>query len=55
MIVHAPEQGATLKKLAIAAYELDVPTPKLTQAEADDRIAMLIPKFKPLDGPPHTL
>jgi hypothetical protein len=49
------EQAATLKGLAEAAYELDAFKPKLTRAEADQRIAMLTAKLKLLDGPPHTL
>jgi hypothetical protein len=50
-----PEQAATLKQLAKAAYELDAFKPNLTRAEADLRIAMLTAKLKLLDGPPHTL
>jgi hypothetical protein len=50
-----PEQAATLKRLAEAAYELEVFQPNLTRAEADLRIAMLTAKLKLLDGPPHTL
>ena len=50
-----PEQAATLKQLAKAAYELDAFKPNLTRAEADIRIAMLKAKLKLLDGPPHTL
>ena len=50
-----PEQAATLKELAKAAYELDAFKPNLTRAEADLRIAMLTAKLKLLDGPPHTL
>jgi hypothetical protein len=49
------EQAATLKRLAEAAYELEAFQPNLTRAEADRRIAMLTPKLKLLDGPPHTL
>jgi hypothetical protein len=49
------EQAATLKGLAEAAYELDAFKPKLTRAEAHQRIAMLTAKLKLLDGPPHTL
>ncbi len=54
------EQAATLKGLAEAAYELDAYEldafkPKLTRAEADQRIAMLTAKLKLLDEPPHTL
>ena len=49
------EQAATLKGLAEAAYELDAFKPKLTRAEADQRIAMLTAKLKLLDEPPHTL
>ena len=49
------EQAATLKRLAEAAYELEVFQPSLTRAEADLRIAMLTAKLKLLDGPPHTL
>jgi Protein of unknown function (DUF3072) len=48
-------QGATLKTLAQAAYELDAYRPNLTRAEADKRIAMLTAKLKLLDEPPHTL
>jgi hypothetical protein len=50
-----PEQAATLKQLAKAAYELDAFKPNLRRAEADIRIAMLKAKLKLLDGPPHTL
>jgi hypothetical protein len=50
-----PEQAATLKQLAEAAYELDAFKPNLRRAEADIRIAMLKAKLKLLDGPPHTL
>jgi hypothetical protein len=49
------EQAATLKGLAKAAYELDAFKPKLTRAEADQRIATLTAKLKLLDEPPHTL
>jgi hypothetical protein len=49
------EQAATLKGLAEAAYELDAFKPKLTRAQADQRIAMLTAKLKLLDEPPHTL
>ena len=49
------EQGATLKRLAEAAYELDAFKPNLTRAEADRRIAALTAKLKLLGGPPHTL
>ena len=47
-----PEQAATLKELAKAAYELDAFKPNLRRAEAD---TMLKAKLKLLDGPPHTL
>jgi hypothetical protein len=50
-----PEQAATLKELAKAAYELDAFKPNLRLAEAEVRIAMLTAKLKLLDGPPHTL
>jgi DUF3072 family protein len=50
-----PEQAATLRRLAEAAYELDAFKPNLTRAEADRRIAALMAKLKLLDGPPHTL
>jgi hypothetical protein len=49
------EQPATLKRLAIAAYELDAYKPNLTRAEADLRIAASTAKLKLLGGPPHTL
>ena len=49
------EQAATLKGLAKAASELDAFKPKLTRAEADQRIATLTAKLKLLDEPPHTL
>ena len=49
------EQAATLKRLAIAAYELDAFKPNLTRAEADLRIAALAAKLKLLGEPPHTL
>ena len=48
------EQAATLKQLAIAAYELDAFKPNLKRSEADLRIAALTAKLKLLDGPPHT-
>jgi hypothetical protein len=48
------EQAATLKRLAIAAYELDAFKPNLTR-EADLRIAALTAKLKLLGEPPHTL
>jgi hypothetical protein len=48
-------QGATLMRLAEAAYELDAFKPNLTREEAHLRIAMLIAKLKLLDEPPHTL
>jgi hypothetical protein len=50
-----PEQAATLKELAKAAYELDAFKPNLRCTEAEVRIAMLTAKLKLLDGPPHTL
>ena len=50
-----PEQAATLKQLATAAYELDAFKPNLKRSEADLRIAALTAKLKLLDGPPHTL
>jgi hypothetical protein len=50
-----PEQAATLKRLAEAAYELEAFQRNLTRGEADLRIAMLTAKLKLLDGPPHTL
>ena len=50
-----PEQAATLRRLAEAAYELDAFKSNLTRAEADNRIAALTAKLKLLDGPPHTL
>jgi hypothetical protein len=49
------EQTATLKRLALAAYELDAFKPNLTRAEADLGIAAMAAKLKLLDGPPHTL
>ena len=49
------EQAATLRELALAAYELDAFKPNLTRVEADKRIAMLRAKLRLLDGPPHTL
>ncbi len=49
------EQAATLKRLAMEAYELDAFKPNLTRAEAGIRIAMLTAELKLLDGPPHTL
>jgi len=49
-----PEQAATLKRLAEAAYELEAFQRNLTRGEADLRIAMLAAKLKLLDGPPHT-
>ena len=50
-----PEQAATLKRLAQAAYELDAFKRNLKRSEADLRIAALTAKLKLLDGPPHTL
>ena len=50
-----PEQAATLKQLAKAAFELDAFKPDLTRTEADLRIAALTAKLKLLGGPPHTL
>jgi hypothetical protein len=49
------EQAATLKRLTLAAYELDAFKPNLSRAEAGLRIATLAAKLKLLDGPPHTL
>jgi hypothetical protein len=49
------EQGATLSRLAEAAYERDAFKPNLTRGEADLRIAMLTAKLKLLDEPPRTL
>jgi hypothetical protein len=50
-----PEQAATLKRLATAAYELEAYKPNLTRTEADLRIAALAAKLKLLGEPPHTL
>ena len=50
-----PEQAATLKRLAQAAYELDAFKTNLRRSEADLRIAALTAKLKLIDGPPHTL
>ena len=50
-----PEQAATLKRLAEAAYELDAFKTNLKRSEADLRITALTAKLKLLDGPPHTL
>jgi hypothetical protein len=49
------EQGELLKKLARDAYDLDAFRPRLTQAQAQLRIAGLHAKLKLQDGPPHTL
>jgi hypothetical protein len=50
------EQAEMLKRLAKAAYELDVfKPPNLTRTEADRRIAALAAKLKLLGEPPHTL
>jgi hypothetical protein len=49
------EQSELLKKLARDAYDLDAFRPRLTQAQAQLRIAGLHAKLKLQDGPPHTL
>jgi len=49
------EQEALLRRLAKAAYEPEAFSERLTQAEADERIAVLKAKLKLLDEPPHTL
>ncbi len=49
------EQAALLRQLALDAYEPDAFGPRLTQAEAARRIAMLQAKLKLMDEPPHTL
>jgi hypothetical protein len=49
------EQAALLKKLAYEAYEPEAFTERLTQADAERRIAMLQAKLTLMDGPPHTL
>jgi hypothetical protein len=49
------EQSEQLKKLARDAYDLDAFRPRLTQAQAQLRIAGLHAKLKLQDGPPHTL
>ena len=49
------EQSELLKKLARDAYDLDAFRPRLTQAQAQLRIAGLYAKLKLQDGPPHTL
>jgi hypothetical protein len=48
------EQGALLKQLAQAAYDLEAYRPSLTQAEAEERISVLKAKLRLQDGPPHT-
>ncbi|MGB6444654.1 MAG: DUF3072 domain-containing protein [Xanthobacteraceae bacterium] len=45
-----PEQAATLRRLAEAAYELGAFKSNLTRAEADNRIAALRAKLKQLDA-----
>ncbi len=49
------EQAARLKQLAYDAYEPEAFQKRLTQAEAQRRIAMLSAKLALLDAPPHTL
>ncbi len=49
------EQAAKLQKLAFDAYEPEAFNSNLTQAEAEQRIAVLRAKLKLMDGPPHTL
>ena len=49
------EQSELLRKLARDAYDLDAFRPRLTQAQAQLRIAGLYAKLKLQDGPPHTL
>jgi hypothetical protein len=49
------EQAARLRQLARDGYEPDSFSEKLTQSEAERRIAMLEAKLKLLDEPPHTL
>jgi len=48
-------QAAQLKRLALDAYEPEAFKAHLTQAQAQQRIAMLSAKLVLLDGPPHTL
>jgi hypothetical protein len=48
-------QAARLKLLAEDAFELEAFHPRLSQAEAERRIAALTAKLRRQDGPPHTL
>jgi hypothetical protein len=49
------EQSRRLRQLAYDAYELDAFSRRLTQPEANQRIAALEAKLNLLDEPPHTL
>jgi hypothetical protein len=49
------EQAALLRKLAFDAYEPEAFAPKLTKAEAEQRIDVLQAKLKLMGEPPHTL
>jgi hypothetical protein len=48
-----PEQAALLKRLAHEAYDAEAYGPKLTQKEAERRIAALQAKIKLQANPPH--
>jgi hypothetical protein len=50
-----PAQAAELKQLAVAAYEHDAFSRRLTRSDAARRIDMLKAKLTLLDEPPHTL
>ena len=50
-----PAQAAELKQLAVAAYEHDAFSQRLTRSDAARRIDMLKAKLTLLDEPPHTL
>jgi hypothetical protein len=49
-----PAQKAELRQLAVDAYELDAYGRRMTQRDAEIRIAMLRAKLKLLSEPPHT-
>jgi Protein of unknown function (DUF3072) len=49
------EQATLLRTLAFDAYEPEAFNPKLTKAEAKQRIDVLQAKLKLMDEPPHTL
>jgi hypothetical protein len=49
-----PEQANLLRRLAFDAYEPEAFSPKLTSAEAEQRIDVLQAKLKLMSEPPHT-